>query len=1188
MDSKRGRSISGQKGNQLQGSWIPVTPVKPILPRPQPIYADRQLNQLGQANWVGSDAFPPGFAPENQARRIVACCDSTNYAEVNRGVNHWEAALAAKSQGPSDNAGTNDPIWNNIPFVDLLAQADSASTTSQLDVGAASSPFMSNLNFQFIGDWLQSSSANLMHANKDLSLGSNLHINSNCTQGVPHYELPIPFRHAYDLNAPPGTIPDEVSSRTISQFAPITPDQSKRAENKHISYPARPMAVEASSKTIPQFAPITPDQARRVEKEHVSEAPKLCVDERTSQESDRQNNEVATTSEVNELHCDKELSQAVGDSSFAAVSTSFKENHNPDKGGNDGIDLNKTPQQKPRRKKHRPKVITEGKPKRTRKPATPKPAGSKENPTGKRKYVRKKGLNKPPTTPPPEVAGGTTDPKTLEPTTKSCRRALNFDLDDQARVESSTCRSAFNLNGESREGHFSSGRFQSRSSVQIGHGMEMMVENTQAGIAYDLNRSTNQILKDYISLPTRQAPSTPPPTKTDPPREKLKDDAQNENGTEGTCQVIAHDKEGKSVQILPKSTAHSAPRSPSDSNCSTSTSSAEGQARGKKREYSYNTDQADPSTMNMNGAQYNSLQAYQTTFQVNEFNRFSGMHFPEIYKKKRTEKGQNSTTSSTSSSVTAAKLVRLVTERIQKDAEADHFASKANCWISASQFNTSNSPATLGEAMRGVQNTLQTFECMRALGQKERLTKKRSKGTTRVRDLASLNGIADCKLLPTLPAKRAPLDDDAQGVEISQRPHACIEALVAENSATVARKKRTKKRNSLVGSVSYSTNEVQLHQNYVLYNHHKSLDNIKGPPPEVILKHMLSIEAIVERLRCLDINKESNKFAYQEHNALVLYNTRYQGQNALVPYNMGNQEQNALVLYHRDGTVVPFEGSFDPIKKRRPRPKVDLDDETTRVWKLLLANIDSEGINGTDEEKAKWWEEERRVFRGRADSFIARMHLVQGDRRFSQWKGSVVDSVIGVFLTQNVSDHLSSSAFMSLAAHFPLRSNHQPCYEEGTGTLMEEPEVCIVDPDDTIKWNEKMSNNPICDQNSMTLHDPEHNEEKEVVSSNEIFENGTGGRYSTDDSKHKLLGSFKSDLDVYHKSTVNRSTAQIMGTEAACFIREDRGAMEDIVSSQNSVVSSHSSADSSIGQTAERIGSSSGRNSEAQDPTTRV
>lgn len=95
-------------------------------------------------------------------------------------------------------------------------------------------------------------------------------------------------------------------------------------------------------------------------------------------------------------------------------------------------------------------------------------------------------------------------------------------------------------------------------------------------------------------------------------------------------------------------------------------------------------------------------------------------------------------------------------------------------------------------------------------------------------------------------------------------------------------------------------------------------------------------------------------------------------------YNGYCLEQHALVPYQHSAAVVPFDASFDQVKRRRPRPKVDLDDETTRVWKLLLENINSEGVDGTDEEKAKWWEEERRVFRGRADSFIARMHLVQG------------------------------------------------------------------------------------------------------------------------------------------------------------------------------------------------------------------
>lgn len=35
------------------------------------------------------------------------------------------------------------------------------------------------------------------------------------------------------------------------------------------------------------------------------------------------------------------------------------------------------------------------------------------------------------------------------------------------------------------------------------------------------------------------------------------------------------------------------------------------------------------------------------------------------------------------------------------------------------------------------------------------------------------------------------------------------------------------------------------------------------------------------------------------------------------------------------------------------------------------------------------------------------VYMNEGNRRFSPWKGSVLDSVVGVFLTQNVSDLLS-------------------------------------------------------------------------------------------------------------------------------------------------------------------------------------
>lgn len=87
------------------------------------------------------------------------------------------------------------------------------------------------------------------------------------------------------------------------------------------------------------------------------------------------------------------------------------------------------------------------------------------------------------------------------------------------------------------------------------------------------------------------------------------------------------------------------------------------------------------------------------------------------------------------------------------------------------------------------------------------------------------------------------------------------------------------------------------------------------------------------------------------------------------------QEETALVPYSSNGAIVTYEGRLHPLKK--VRPKVILDEETSRMWNLLMGK-ESNGVEGTEGDKKKWWEEERRVFRGRADSFIAKMHLVQG------------------------------------------------------------------------------------------------------------------------------------------------------------------------------------------------------------------
>lgn len=97
---------------------------------------------------------------------------------------------------------------------------------------------------------------------------------------------------------------------------------------------------------------------------------------------------------------------------------------------------------------------------------------------------------------------------------------------------------------------------------------------------------------------------------------------------------------------------------------------------------------------------------------------------------------------------------------------------------------------------------------------------------------------------------------------------------------------------------------------------------------------------------------------------------------------MVGDKQNAVVLYKGYGALVPYPG-FELLKKRKPQPKVDLDPETNRIWNLLMNKEGSKDFEGTDKEKDKWWEEERKVFHGRTDSFIARMHLIQGKVSYS-------------------------------------------------------------------------------------------------------------------------------------------------------------------------------------------------------------
>ncbi|CAN4115195.1 unnamed protein product [Withania somnifera] len=141
---------------------------------------------------------------------------------------------------------------------------------------------------------------------------------------------------------------------------------------------------------------------------------------------------------------------------------------------------------------------------------------------------------------------------------------------------------------------------------------------------------------------------------------------------------------------------------------------------------------------------------------------------------------------------------------------------------------------------------------------------------------------------------------------------------------------------------------------------------------------------------------------------------------------------NSQIHHKKQDARVPTNETPSDTDKTILRTKVLLDEETIREWNFLLEKQEDEGCKS--EKCDERWEIERALFHGRVISFISRMHLIQGNRQFSPWKGSIVDSVAGVFLAQNVSDNLSSSAFMSLAAQYPRNeARFKSTFHNGNG-----------------------------------------------------------------------------------------------------------------------------------------------------------
>ncbi|XVF23387.1 hypothetical protein REPUB_Repub13aG0033900 [Reevesia pubescens] len=1092
MDSRMnfGEEFSIPQGGEFQflDSWIPVTPQKPI-----PV--NGHGNQFRRGNWQELDgiSIPTGYAQamlnnngpaqnfnpiEQMGQSEGDYFGSINLAEKNRMINNIAGSY------------TQSPGLNNDTLANLLATGTVfANRTASISSG--NTVPIPNLHSQ-ADNWRYSSSHNPMCSNQNQSTCFPFLRNNDGFLQIPPYGFLVPSKSMYNLNSSP-RIEFSAASHMNSSFQsmPAAPDQTKKMENKQIS-------------TVPTSA----------------------VDESSILEKEKQENLIASNgNEVPQQNC--ELLQNIVDSSSAVISTPMEEKNDSERGSDQGIDLNKTPQKKPpKRRKHRPKVIVEGKPKRTPKSATTKSINSKDNPSGKRKYVRRKGLTESATehadsmkesdtsvgTPakrkyvrkkslkesaneqidsvnksdpsagitgteyihkknhaesmieqadctwgsnPIAVTAGKrkyvrkkgpkasatqqvdcmmeTDPSAV-PAPKSCRRVLNFDLENTANERQAEMLNHHEMLQKtmSSESHairlqnVENSGFQTKFTTQNRQQSGLALENQPQ--AKSSHTPLNKMMPiDYMSMP-----GTASLLQTKDLMGNLNVKARNIDmvnadlsqmsyrnrytPTQKTDQFVSQEKinweniDGTKLERRPQSV----PTVFSNSN----------EDRGSKRDHHHAIEQGQFCT----ASSMSSLLS-QGIFPMDEGYRNGIVYraaFQQAFKRKRMDdesrgciyglkytmphgSGQLQTKGTNSVN---AKQFTLLRDCGTSDPhfQSDNIARRTSGGVSELSGDKYVHSTAAGLTFSWQHISSQLHSGMEKIG-----------NTNGLALVHNIDAIENCNhLLPTTPEK-AP---------ISQ-----FELFSKTTHANVSEKK---KREPGLSRQIPSGRGKMLQEQKGLYDYQQSTKARGLSAKEV---YFTLIEETINKFKDLTLDERSNKAKAKV--------------------------QNALVVYKGVGTVVPYEG-FEFIKKRKPRPKVDLDPETNRIWNLLMGK-DGEDVEGTDKEKEKWWEEERRVFRGRVDSFIARMHLVQGDRRFSKWKGSVVDSVIGVFLTQNVSDHLSSSAFMSLAARFPLKSSFmKECDGDGAKVLIEEPDICELNPNETFKWYENLLRHPLDSQSSMT------------------------------------------------------------------------------------------------------------------------
>ncbi|KAL8090302.1 transcriptional activator DEMETER-like isoform X2 [Apium graveolens] len=873
------------------------------------------------------------------------------------------------------NSNSSTQVASN--FIDL------ESTSLMLDRQhsiSGSNQRLNSLNTQVVhntqgrSNWMQHE-ANMFFGNQKCTMGSNQRLSEASSIPMDNNGYHVPYRTSYNLNSPPRQViaNAELSVASSFPFTPVTPDQRKQLDHQH---------------QIP------------------SERLNVLIDECSSQEKDKQWHVVSSSSGENE-NTFNEFSQVIVDATSAAISTPQKETNVFNEIEEHGLDLNKTPNQKtPRKRKHRPKVVREGKPKKAPKSAPPKTEVPNGTPSGKRKYVRKKNIK---TVESQQDVVNEARSATVESSLKSCRRALNFDLESSTGDASQNMRDGlqavrpqenkrlFNLNVDADKDCTvidSVSRTSSFEMEQTRQQKEYIEKNQQMARTISLLHSNSQMPSQHESLTEQRQDHTFARNLN------MRNAAPGQSSLiNGYIQMPGHARREQISQDVFQADLY---RQPTQLVMKDTANWNEN--RGFKRSHSHTVQEIHPHNRNAMIPPLLSLENSCVKIK-NGDSSIIGTMTSGTQKRLNTGNGLYANISSmhppTGASVSPRQL-----EGDQVRMYANSGSSELNSRILISGSGRDKTSKKLDCLVNG---TPRTPVAGKQIYQKQQ---------------ASI----------TLHAHRGQTKEHVYRYEASTSDSQ--QAIVGYKPHMSTSKQMLKPSPLKQGSGRAENMHLQQH-NYALQRYKPTPKKARGKPGKQ--KMSLLIEEITFRLEALLINIKRNEEI--------------------------EQEQHALVPYNGSSTIVPYE-QFD-IKKRKPRPKVDLDPETDRIWKLLMGIEGSESAEATDKDKEKWWEGEREVFRGRADSFIARMHLVQGDRRFSRWKGSVVDSVIGVFLTQNVSDHLSSSAFMSLVAKFPFQSGGlvqepdiQVLESSGSG-LVEEPDIQVLESSGSVNCYEEIERQPI-------------------------------------------------------------------------------------------------------------------------------